>query len=53
MEKQKNFDVAKSLADARAAYDSGMLANYKPLDVSGVGYQYGIKMTSWGPLMKR
>ncbi len=53
MEKQNAFDVAKSLAGARASYEAGALANYKPLDASGVGYQYGVKMTSWGPLMKR
>ena len=51
MEKQQSFDVAKSLASARASYTSGALDNYMPL--GGTNYQFFVKMTSWGPLMKR
>lgn len=44
--------VLNRIADARQAYRSGNLEAYEPLKISGVGYDYATRMTSWGPMMK-
>ena len=51
--KTSHPEILMALAQAKTAYEKGLLCEYKPLEVLGVGYQQSTRLTSWGPMMKK
>jgi len=45
--------VAAAVAEAKAAYENGLLSDYSALNASGAGIVTATIATSWGPAMRR